>query len=55
MGEKRNAYRSLLGKYEGKRLVERHRSRWENNIKMRLTEVVCKVVDWTSLVQDRNK
>jgi hypothetical protein len=54
-GGERNAYRSLLGKYEGKRLLERRRSRWENNIKMHLTEVVCKVVDWTNLVQGKNK
>ena len=51
----RNEYRSLLGKYEGKILLERRRSRWANNIKLHLTEVVCKVVDWTSLVQGRNK
>jgi hypothetical protein len=36
MGEKRNAYRLLVGKPEGKRPLERPRHRWVNNIKMDL-------------------
>jgi hypothetical protein len=34
MGERRGKYRVLLGKPEGKRLLEKPRCRWENNIKM---------------------
>jgi hypothetical protein len=34
MGEGRNAYKTLVGKPEGKRYVRRLRSRWEDNIKM---------------------
>jgi hypothetical protein len=34
MGEKRNAYRNLVGKLEGKRPLERPKRRWEDNIKM---------------------
>jgi hypothetical protein len=30
MGEKRNAYRILVGRPEGKRPLGRPRSRWEN-------------------------
>jgi hypothetical protein len=39
MGEKRNAYRILVGRPEGKRLLGRPRSRWVNNIKMDLREI----------------
>jgi hypothetical protein len=34
MGEKRNAYRLLVGKPEGKRLIGRPRCRWVDNIRM---------------------
>jgi len=33
MGERRGAYRILVGKPEGKRPFGRTRRRWENNIK----------------------
>jgi hypothetical protein len=36
MGEKRNAYRILVGKPEGKILLGIPRRRWEDNIKMDL-------------------
>jgi hypothetical protein len=36
MGEKRNAYRILVGKPEGKRSMGRPRHRWVGNIKMDL-------------------
>jgi hypothetical protein len=38
MGEKRNAYRKLMGKPEGKRPLERPRRKWVDNIKMDLRE-----------------
>jgi hypothetical protein len=34
MGKKRNAYRILVGKPEGKKPLGRSKFRWENNIKM---------------------
>jgi hypothetical protein len=55
MGEKRNAYRLLVGKPEGKRLLGRSRSRWVDNIKMDLLEIGWGGVDWIGLAQDRNK
>jgi hypothetical protein len=39
MGEKRNEYKILVGKPEGKRPLERPRRRWENNIKIDLREM----------------
>jgi hypothetical protein len=39
MGEKRNVYRLLVGKPEGKRPLERLRRRWIDNIKMDLLEI----------------
>jgi hypothetical protein len=38
MGDRRSAYRVLVGKHEGKRLLGRHRLRLEDNIKMEFQE-----------------
>jgi hypothetical protein len=38
LGERRDAYRVLVGKPEGRRTLERHRHRWEDDIKMDLRE-----------------
>jgi hypothetical protein len=55
MGEKRNAYRLLVGKREKKRPLGRPRRRWVDNIRMDLGEVGWGVVDWIGLAQDRNR
>jgi hypothetical protein len=39
MAEKRNAYRLLVGKPEGKRLLGRPRRRWVDDMRMDLGEV----------------
>jgi hypothetical protein len=39
MGERRGAYRGLVGKPEGRRPLERPRRRWEDIIKMDLRKV----------------
>jgi hypothetical protein len=39
IGEKRNAYRLLVGKPDGKRLQGRPRLMWVNNTKMDLGEI----------------
>jgi hypothetical protein len=41
MGQRRGAYRALVGKPEGRRPLERPRGKWEYNIKMNLQEVGC--------------
>jgi hypothetical protein len=53
MGEKRNVYRLLVGKPEGKRPLGRPRRRLMDNIKMYLLEIGLSVVDWIGLAQDR--
>jgi hypothetical protein len=54
-GEKRNAYRLLVGKPEGRRPLGRPRRRWLDNIRMGLAEVRWGDVDWICLGQDRNR
>jgi hypothetical protein len=49
IGKKRNAYRLLVGKPEGNRSLGRSRSRWVDNIKMDLEEIVWSGVDWIGL------
>jgi len=51
IGERRGIFQVLVGKPEGKRPLGRHRHRWENNIKMDLQEVGCRVMDWIELAQ----
>jgi hypothetical protein len=55
MGEKRNAYRILVGKPEGKRRLGRPRRRWVGNIKMDLREIGWNGMDWIDLAQDRDQ
>jgi hypothetical protein len=54
-GDGRGVYRVLVGKPEGKRSLGRPRLRWEDNIKMDLQEVECRVMDWIRLAQDRDR
>jgi hypothetical protein len=53
MGEGRGVYRTLVGKSEGKRPLERPRHRWEDNIKMDLWEIWIDGANWIRLAQDR--
>jgi hypothetical protein len=49
----RVVYRVLVGRPEGKRPLGRPRRRWEDNIKMDLTEIGIDGANWIQLVQDR--
>jgi hypothetical protein len=48
--EKRNAYRLLVGKPDGKGPLGRPKHRWVDNIMMDLVEI-----GWCAVVQDRDK
>jgi hypothetical protein len=55
MGERRGAYRALVGKPEVRRPLGRPRRRWEDNIEMDLREVGWGGMDWINLAQDRDR
>jgi hypothetical protein len=53
MGEGKGVYRVLVGSLEGKRQLGRPRRRWEDNIKLDLTEIGIDGANWIRLAQDR--
>jgi hypothetical protein len=55
MGEKRNAYRLLMGKPEGSRPLGRPRCRWVDNIKMDLREREWDGTDWIDMTEGRDQ
>jgi transcription termination factor 2 len=56
MGEKKkNAYRILVGKPEGKRPLGRPRRRWVDSIKMDLREIGWDGVNWIDMAQERDQ
>jgi hypothetical protein len=55
MGEKRNIYRVLVGKPEGRRPLCRFRHRKVDNIKTNLREIGWGSMDWIDLAQDRDQ
>jgi hypothetical protein len=55
MAKRRDVYRFLVGKLEGKRPLGRPRRRWEDNNTMDLQEVVCGGMDWIELAKNRDR
>jgi len=55
MREMTNACKILTGGPEGKRLLGRTRRRCEDSIRTDLSEIVCEVVGWIHLAQDRDQ
>jgi hypothetical protein len=53
--KKRNAYRILVGKPQGKIPLGRPRRRWEDNIRMDLRGIGWSGMDWIDLAQDRDQ
>jgi hypothetical protein len=54
-GDKRNLYRILVGKPEGKRQIGRPRSTWVDNITIYPREIEWDGMDWIDVAQDRNQ
>jgi hypothetical protein len=54
IGDKRNAYRIVVGNPEGKKPLGRPRHRWVDNIKMDLREIGWDGGDWIDLAQNRD-
>jgi hypothetical protein len=55
MGERRNAYRLLMGKPNTRRPLGRPIRRWLDNIRMDLVEVGWSDLGWIGLAQDRDR
>jgi hypothetical protein len=53
MGEKRNVYRLLVGKPEGRRPLGKPRRKWVDNIMMDPVEIEWGCVDWIDLARYR--
>jgi len=53
VGERRNAFRVLVGKPGRKRPFGRHRSSWKDNIKINIKGIRCWAVKWIDVFQDR--
>jgi hypothetical protein len=49
LGKTRNAYKILVKRSESRILLKRPRSRWEDNIKRNLREIVFAGVNWIHL------
>jgi hypothetical protein len=52
-GERRDVYRVLVGRPEGKRPLGRPRRSWKDNMKMNLREIGIDGANWIRLAQDR--
>jgi hypothetical protein len=55
MGDRRVAYKVLVGKPEGKSPLGKPRHTWDNNINLGLQEVGLGTLDWIDLAQDRDR
>jgi hypothetical protein len=55
MRDWRKLYNVLVGKTEGKRPIGRPRRRWQDGIKMDLSEPGQEDVEWFPLIQDKDR
>jgi hypothetical protein len=55
MGKKRNEYRILVGKPEGKTPLGRPKRKWMHNIKIDFREIGYSGMEWIDLAEDRDR
>jgi hypothetical protein len=55
VGHRKGAYRVLVGRPGGKRLLGKPRPRWEDDIKMELQEMEWEGMVWIDLAQERDR
>jgi hypothetical protein len=55
MLERRDVYKLLIGKPEGKKSLGRPRRRWEDIIKMDFQALGCGDIGWIELAQNRDR
>jgi hypothetical protein len=55
MGEERKVYKVLMEEPEEMRPLERSKRRWQDGFRMDLREIGWGSIDWTQLVQDRDR
>jgi len=55
MGDRRGAYRVLVGKSEGKKPIGRCRRRWEDNSRMDPQKVGWGDMEWIELTRDKDR
>ena len=55
MGDRRGAYRVLVGKSEGKKPIGRCRRRWEDNSGMDPQKVGWGDMEWIELTRDKDR
>ena len=55
VGDNRGAYRILMGRHEGKRLLGRGRRRWEHIIRMDRKVMAWEDIDWIDVDQDKDR
>jgi hypothetical protein len=55
MGDRKCAYRVLVGRPNGRKQLGRPRRRWEDKIKVDLYEVGWGSMNWVVLAQDRDR
>jgi len=53
-GRQERCIQGLMGRPEGKRSLGRPRRRWEDTMKMDLSELGCGGVEWIDLGQDKD-